>query len=333
MTREPFSGSEETPAFPAPPPQGLGSRVFLGPHGLRSGWSLLLYGAFFLMIEYALEILVVVVRGFGGELRPPETLALQELISFLSAYVAALLMARLEGRPADVYGLPLRHAFGNSFWLGMVLGLGEVSMLVGLIAVFGGYSFGMLAIHGSALWGWGVFWAVAFVLVGLSEEFFFRGYTQSALARGVGFWPAAVCLSLIFGAAHLRNAGERIVGAVNVAATGLLFAFALRRTGDLWLAVGWHASFDFGETFLFSVPNSGFLFDHHLSNAVLAGKPWLTGGSVGPEGSVFSFVTLGISALLLHFIFPAKKGVVGNIPSKHADSVDEFRSEGQPHSF
>ena len=123
----------------------------------------------------------------------------------------------------------------------------------------------------------------------------------------MGFWPAADCLSLVFGAAHLRNPGEGIVGAANVAVTGLVFAFALRRTGNLWFGVGWHASFDFGETFLFSVPNSGYVFDQHLSSAVLHGKAWLTGGTVGPEGSVFSFVTLGISALLIHYLFPANK--------------------------
>ena len=68
-----------------------------------------------------------------------------------------------------------------------------------------------------------------------------------------------------------------------------------------------HASFDFGETFLFSVPDSGVLYYKHLSNALLHGKDWLTGGSVGPEGSVFSFFTMGVSALLIHWLFPAKK--------------------------
>jgi len=230
--------------------------------------------------------------------------ALGELASFAAAYGAALIMSRLERKPADVYGLPL--SFRKSFCLGIFLGLSEVSLLVGLIASRGGYSFGSLALHGGALLGWGTLWAVAFVFVGLFEEFLFRGYTQHTLARGIGFWPAAVCLSLAFGAIHRGNSGENLVGVANVVVTGLVFAFALKRTGNLWLAVGWHASFDFGETFLFSVPDSGSVFDHHLSNAVLHGPAWLTGGSVGPEGSVFGFLTMGISALAIHLLFPAK---------------------------
>jgi len=333
LASETSSQSSQTPSFPAQPPEGLPNTIFIGPDGLRAGWSLLLYGVFLLVIEYALEIVVVLASGFDRNLRSPQAVTLEELISFASAYAAALLMARLEGRPPGLYGLGVSRAFGKSFWQGVVLGLGEVSLLVGLIAVFGGYSFGSLGLHGTGLLLWAVLWAVAFVLVGLSEEFSFRGYTQYTLARGVGFWPAAVCLSLLFGAAHLRNPGEGIVGATNVAVTGLVFAFALRRTGNLWLAVGWHASFDFGETFLFSVPDSGFVFDHHLSNAVLHGPTWLTGGTVGPEGSVFSFVTQAISALLIHFLFPAKKENSGELLSAQAGSVDEIRGKSQPHSF
>jgi hypothetical protein len=73
--------------------------------------------------------------------------------------------------------------------------------------------------------------------------------------------------------------------------------------------VGWHASFDFGETFLYSVPDSGMLLKHHLSSATLHGPAWLTGGTAGPEASAFSFLTMGISALIIHLLFPAKKKV------------------------
>ena len=305
-TESPRSWSSPPPSEP-PPGEGLFSRIFLGPDGLRAGWSLLLYVAFWLLIAYAFGAVVLLAGGFRGKPKSPESVILEELLSFLSAYAAAALMARLERRRVGVYGLPLGQAFGRFFWLGIVLGLGEVSLLVGLIAACGGYSFGTLVVHGAGVFDWAARWALGFVLVGLSEEFQFRGYSQYALERGIGFWPAAVCLSLAFGAAHLGNPGEGMVGAANVAVTGLVFAFALRRSGNLWLGVGWHASFDFGETFLFSVPNSGYVFDQHLSSAVLHGKTWLTGGTVGPEGSVFSFLTLGLSALLIHYLFPAKR--------------------------
>jgi uncharacterized protein len=108
---------------------------------------------------------------------------------------------------------------------------------------------------------------------------------------------------LIFGAVHLRNPGEGVVGALSVFAIGLFLCLTLRRTGDLWLAIGWHAAFDLGETYLYSVPNSGLVMPGHLFAASLHGARWLTGGTVGPEGSVFSFAVLAVTAVAFSFVY------------------------------
>jgi membrane protease YdiL (CAAX protease family) len=216
-------------------------------------------------------------------------------------------MARLERRSVGEYGLPLQSLFGRRFWQGCALGVVEIVVLMGCIAIFGGYSAGSLNLHGAVIFKWAFFWALFFTVVGLFEEFAFRGYLQFTLADGIGFWPAAWILSLGFGAVHLGNKGEGWVGAAGVATIGLIFALTLKRTGNLWLVVGWHAAFDFGETFLFSVPNSGAVFPGHLSNATLHGPAWLTGGTVGPEGSIFSFIIMGAAALFIHKAFPPRK--------------------------
>ncbi len=301
----PLSDPSSVPP-PNRPRDGFAAKIFLNQEGLRAGWSLLIYGAFWLAIQF------VVAAGVRQFIRPvyprfsAESFLISEVLSFAAAFGAALLMALLEQRPVGVYGLPLQGAFGKLFWQGFLLGLGEVTLLISLIASCGGYTLGKLALHGGDLVHWGALWLTVFVFVGLSEEFLFRGYAQYVLAKGIGFWPAAIFLSLVFGAVHRTNPGEGLVGEAGVAVTGLVFAFALRRTGNLWLAVGWHASFDFGETFLFSVPNSGLVADGHLTDAALHGAKWLTGGTVGPEASVFSFVILGASFLVIHWLFPAK---------------------------
>lgn len=265
------------------------------------------YAGLWTLTFFAVNFLLPFFPGINLNTLSPTNILIQEILGFASAYGAALLLAKLEERDVGVYGLPSRQAFGKLFWQGVALGLIEVTLLMALIAALGGYSFGKLALQGTEILGAGAVWAAAFLFVGFSEEFLFRGYIQYRLGESLGFWPAAVFLSVAFGAIHLRNPGEGYVGAASVAATGLVFALALRRTGNLWLAVGWHASFDFGETFLFSVPDSGVLYDRHLSHAVLHGQDWLTGGTIGPEGSVFSFLTLGVSALLIHLFFPVQK--------------------------
>jgi membrane protease YdiL (CAAX protease family) len=236
----------------------------------------------------------------------PRFLFLEELSAFAVVYGAGLLFSRLEPAPGSTaYGLPLTQAFGKHFWQGCLFGLCEISVLIAVLAAFGGYSFGALALHGIGILRWAVEWAAVFLFVGLFEEFAFRGYSLHTLAQSIGFWPAAFLLAVFFGYVHAGNTGENLFGEIGVVLIALLFSFTLRRTGSLWLAVGWHAAFDFGESFLFSVPDSGATFPGHLSNATLHGPVWLTGGAAGPEASVFDFLIMGALALAVHHLYPA----------------------------
>jgi membrane protease YdiL (CAAX protease family) len=237
----------------------------------------------------------------------PRRLLFGESIGLVSVLLAAWVMSRFEKRRVGEYGLPVRGAFGKLFWQGALFGLVEISTVLGVIAALGGYRFGEVAIHGSTLWRWAILWAVVFLAVGFYEEFAFRGYIQFTLAQGVGFWLAAIVLSLIFGVMHATNPGESWVGLAGVVVSGLFWCLTVRRTGSLWFAVGMHASFDFAETFLYSVPDSGMIFPGHLSNATLHGPAWLTGGTAGPEASVIEFVILGIFFLVFPRLFPAKQ--------------------------
>lgn len=250
--------------------------------------------------------LAQVIFGSFGVIDSPAILLFMEAANFAILFGVTAVMALLEHRHIGEYGLPSQGILGKNFWLGALLGIAEISALIGLIALFGGYSFGNLVLQGGDMLKWGAVHVVLFLMVGLYEEFLFRGYAQFTLGRGIGFWPAAVLLSVGFGYVHLNNGGENWIGAASVAIIGLLFAFTLRRTGNLWYAVGLHAAFDWGETFLYSVPDSGVVLRGHLSSALLHGPRWLTGGSVGPEGSVFSFLTMGLQFLVVMLLFPKK---------------------------
>jgi uncharacterized protein len=311
----PASHPSLEPSDPPQPPMQVPRHplnvVFFNDQGLRSGWRIVVYLFQILILSVVFSFLLGRVFHLPKDATPPMwQLMLQEGLSFLIVFLPALVMARLESRPAGAYGLPARSMFAAQFWHGAALGIIEISVLVGSIALFRGYSFGSLAVHGSAILKWALLWALFFVLVGLFEEFAFRGYLQFTLGDGIGFWPAAWILSLGFGSVHLLNEGESPVGALSVVTIALVFALTLKRTGNLWLVVGWHAAFDFGETFLFSVPNSGNVFAGHLSDATLQGPVWLTGGTVGPEGSVFSFLTMAAAALYIHKVFPPAPKVV-----------------------
>jgi uncharacterized protein len=313
LPQPPNSPDQTANAFVAPPRRNV---IFFNDRGLRAGWRLAIYLSPFVAIWLATRRH----EGEAPEILPPIVMLIGEGISFIGVFGMALIMSRIERRSPGQYGLPVSGAFGRNFWLGMLFGLLEVTLLIALIAAFGGYSFGSLALAPAGILRWGLLHLILFTLVGLFEEFAFRGYTQFTLADGIGFWPAAILLSVGFGAIHLTNKGEGPVGAASVATVGLLFVFSLYRTGNLWYAVGLHASFDWGETFLYSVPNSGAVMQGHLSYALLHGPTWLTGGSVGPEGSVFCFLTMALQFLVILWLFP-KPTEASNSPVSLAEGA------------
>lgn len=300
------------PLLPLGPPEGplSGAKaIFWNEREFRAGWRLLIYLLFVALIILAGTFLTLVLH-FPQLARTGLTatsLLVQECVELIAAFAAAGIMGLLEARPFGGYGLPRAAAFGTRFWQGAAWGIAMIAGIIFLIRAFGGFSFGKLALGGPALWGYAALWGVVFLCVGLFEEFLFRGYAQFTLATGIGFWPAATTLSAAFGAIHIRNSGEDFAGALSVFVIGMFFCLTLRRTGNLWFAVGLHAAFDWGETFLFSVPDSGLVAPGHLLNSSVHGSAWLTGGTVGPEGSVMAFAVVGIAAALFVFVYPAKK--------------------------
>ena len=236
----------------------------------------------------------------------PGQLLFAECLQVVTVLLAVGIMMRIESRSFADYGLPGSAAFGKRFWQGMVLGFVAVTLLMGLIAARHGYSPGGWALTLGDAIRYALFYLVVFLLVGFFEEFSFRGYFQATLASGIGFWPAAVVLAALFGGGHLANPGEARLGAVMAGTFGLLAAFSLRRTGNLWFAIGMHASWDWGETYFYSVPDSGIQAQGHLLNSSFHGPNWLTGGTVGPEASYFVFPILVIAAAAIHVLFPSK---------------------------
>jgi membrane protease YdiL (CAAX protease family) len=225
-------------------------------------------------------------------------------IGLLAVIGLSRFVAKIEGRPLTAFGLPLRDAFRKRFALGVIWGLILALLDIGCTYLLGGYTFGSFALSPGKVLSFGAAWALAFIMVGLFEEFLFRGYALHSLTIGVGFWPAAILLSVIFGGLHLTNAGEGIVGALDVMLYGLFACFTLSRTGNLWFAVGLHSAWDFSLTFLYSVPGSGMHAKGQLLQAALHGPAWLTGGAAGPEGSVIGLAVLILSFPVFSALFP-----------------------------
>ncbi|HTC57250.1 MAG TPA: CPBP family intramembrane glutamic endopeptidase [Candidatus Sulfotelmatobacter sp.] len=283
-------------------------KMFLNSRGLRAGWRLLIFVGIVVGLGFLSNWIIP--RIFHPKERSfldPVGTILDELQTVIEVVAATWIMARIERRRFSDYGIPVRNAFGRYFWVGIAWGGVSTSLLVGLIAVFGGYRILGLAIHGSALWYFSAVWVVANLLIGFAEELQFRAYLLTTLADGIGFWAAAILLSVGFGALHyFFKPHERWEDFASTGLLGLFVCLTLRRTGSLAFAIGFHAAFDFANLFVWSGQNAGEYAVGHLLETVWPGAQWLTGGQLGPEASWMVFVVIALMFGIFDRLYPHK---------------------------
>jgi membrane protease YdiL (CAAX protease family) len=275
--------------------------VLVGPHGIYPGTRWLIYLAMAFVVFQVEGWLLMPLRSHMSGLWFRMVI---EISMMLAAILPGFVMAGIEDRPFGDFGLPRRQAFGRNFWIGTLWGIASLSVLILALRIVGAFEFGSLALHGVRILKFAFFYAALFLVTGFFEDFLVRGYSQWILSRGMHFWPAAAVLSIAFGYIHAANPGEETTGLVAAGLIGFFLCLTLRRTGNLWWAVGFHMAWDWGESFFFSVPDSGALLPGHLLKSSLHGPDWLTGGSVGPEGSYLVFVVIGALWVLFDRVYP-----------------------------
>jgi hypothetical protein len=118
-----------------------------------------------------------------------------------------------------------------------------------------------------------------------------------------GFWEAAWLTSTLFGYIHTFNKGESWIGIFSAAFIGFAFCVSIRVTGSAWWAIGFHAAWDWTQTFFYGTADSGMVAHGHYLTTTPAGQVLWSGGSVGPEGSILVIPTvlLVILALLVAY--------------------------------
>jgi membrane protease YdiL (CAAX protease family) len=267
--------------------------VFTGPNGLRAGWRLLIFVAIFFPLGYGAG---KIVDALSQELHTATDTPLGGTLlmgTFACAlFVATAIIAKIEGRTFGDYGLPGRRAFCGQFWQGAAISFASLTILLFVIHLGGGFTFGPLALHGTDILKYAVFWAVPVFIAALLEDFTYRGYLLFTLTTGIGFWPAAVATSLIMGGMHYLNPGGHGLGPIAAFLYCMATCIVIRRTGDLWMALGIHAAWSWGELYFYGVVSSGFPSQGHLLNSSFHGPQWLTGGAFGPEASWPNLVLL-----------------------------------------
>jgi membrane protease YdiL (CAAX protease family) len=278
--------------------EGSAQRVFFGSDGLRAGWGALL----FILMVAAFEVLAsLLLRSLLPAGRPPAVLPLSlglkiECGQLFPIVVATAIMATIERKSILFYGY---QGKSKAVYLisGMIWGFAALSALVLVLKTAGLLVFDGEQLHGGAVWKYAMGWGLMFLMAAAFEESALRGYLQFTLRRGIGFWWAALLLSVVFALGHLGNAGENRIGLLGVVAVGLMFCLSLWYTGSLWWALGWHASWDWAESYFYGAIDSGVSMQGHLFGVHPVGPVLWSGGTAGPEGSLLTFAVLALLSL------------------------------------
>ena len=288
---------------PAPRPR---SPVLYGPDGLRAGWSIAIYVGVLIALLFLVGLemrwltphLPASMRATRGSGFHPAIAILSEASVLIALLLATAGMARLEHRRTADYGLAGLDRV-RQFLIGLVCGFVFLSLLVGILVAT--HHLTLTQSHMSLGWAlkYAAAWALAFFLVGMTEEFMLRGYLLYTLARGIRFWPAAILLAILFGALHKGNPGESPFGLVAAALIALVFSLSLWRLGHLWWAIGFHMSWDWAESYFYGTPDSGGVSAGRLMEAHAHGATLISGGATGPEGSVWCGLIILLAAILV----------------------------------
>jgi len=261
-------------------------RVFVGEQGIRAGWSVLIFAAIFWILRTVVfsALAHFVALDLSGSI-PLSLGFLQESCQVLVVAAATLVMGRIENRPLLSYGYAGDHKqvrlVAGVFW-----GFLCLSVLVAVLWKAGFLVVDGVVLRGLMAWKYALAWGFVFLLVGFFEESLLRGYLQYTLWRGIGFWWAALLLSIAFALGHVGNNGESALGIAEVGLAGLVFCLSLWYTKSLWWAVGFHAGWDWGQSYFYGTPDSGLVIKGHLLASHPLGNPQWSGGTAGPEGSL-----------------------------------------------
>ena len=145
----------------------------------------------------------------------------------------------------------------------------------------------------------GTGWLLFDFIGATGEELYGRVALLLVAERLVGWRGAIVVSGLMFSVLHLGNPGASWIWLGRLFVQGMLLAYAVYRTGSVWWSAGYHTGWNWASAPLFGAAGSGYLDRGHLLDFTPTGPAWITGSSVGPEGSVFAFVAVGVACCLL----------------------------------
>lgn len=148
-------------------------------------------------------------------------------------------------------------------------------------------------LHGDLHFSVGRFYPVYLIVTFLcvtiqsgAEEMITRGYIYGALRERYPVWVAVAANALLFGVLHLANPGVTVISILSIVLIGVGLSLVMLWCESLWMAVAIHTMWNFTQSILFGLPNSGIVSEGSFLHLEAARGSLLYDAAFGVEGAL-----------------------------------------------
>lgn len=293
-------------------------KIFINENNqLRSGWkiTLALILPFFILFSVGIGVGIIcsiakvtidpqqinsLKEGVNGIIIRIAVIIFQEIIPIL---VCVVLWKALDKKSLKDFGMTSLKKDWKSFIVGLIIGAISLTM-VAIILLLTKYS----VVNGSLLkpnFSPSIISSfIIYIFVGFSEEILCRGYFLSVLKQCKNKYVPYIGSSILFALMHSLNSGISIPAYINLFLFGLFLAYIVYKTGNLWVGIGIHITWNFFEGSVFGFLVSGGNISESVYYLQNSGNQIINGGTFGPEGGLVVTFVLILSIFLTYKFCP-----------------------------
>ncbi len=228
------------------------------------------------------------------------------LFSFaITTIVTIFFVKYMYKRPAESLGFH-REGLIKNYVGGLLIGAGLLTFTLIASKVMG-----IITIEFNSAVNWTVVFImfIGFVIQGMTEEVICRGYVQNTLRIRWGLVVTMIIQSAFFAGLHSLNNGMKLMPVINLflfaAFIGILFYY----NDNLWMASGIHTIWNFMQGPIMGIEVSGQVFPSTVFKSTFTGSDFLSGGSFGMEGSIFTTIAMVVGIIIVYLIYNKKNEV------------------------
>lgn len=209
--------------------------------------------------------------------------------------VPVLYCTLLERRPFDSLGFT-RSRILSRYAAGLLIGFVMLSLALGVCILTGSAAIVKNSFHPFLI----LAFFFGYMIQGMSEEVFCRGFLLQTLSVRNSPWFAVVISSLLFAILHLFNSGITILAFCNLFLFGVFASVCMWKTGSIWEISAIHTAWNFAQGNLYGIRVSGMSPGPSVFQTVLTESRSLwNGGPFGLEGGLAVTAVLLISIMIL----------------------------------